>query len=389
MENVHLGTFSAPRGDKPTLPQSFPPRGPAHRIAVPIPAAEAKPSLIPTDIMKDWQREVADAEHAEEAQALEYEVESVSDSDIEAISSAQELPAANSDEDVHYSTQEAADPEVAMRALAEVRLFHGLPEASLRGLASGSLQVHVPEGEHLFLEGDPADSFYVVIEGAVEILRRREEREVALRHFGPGEPIGLFGLFSGQQRAASARAIGDVVLLEVPCDALQFLVEKDDALHDRLLRFYQERLLEGFMGGSRLFTDVDSIARARLIGRFKERVLEANETLSQPGEVSNMIAVVTHGKLLLEGRSQAGQAPKQLEVTQGQFLAVMGALSGLPSKLRIFAPSQTVVLMLSHKELTDLMKDYPALRALPNRFNAHAKALDRDVFAGHTGVPGL
>lgn len=358
-------------------------------MAVPIAAEDSKPSLIPTDVLKEWQREVADAEHAAQAEEAELEVEAISASDLIAVSEIAEIETVEQDDDVSYSTQEPADPETARVALAEVKLFHGLPEASLRGLANGSLKVSLPEGELLFVEGDPADSFYVVIEGAVEIIRRRDDREVALRHFGPGEPIGLFGLFSGQQRAASARAIGDVVLLEVPCDALQELVETDDALHDRLLRFYQERLLEGFMGSSRLFTDVDSIARARLIGRFKERILAPNETLSQPGEVSNMIAVVTHGKLLLEGKSQAGQAAKQLEVTQGQFMALMGALSGLPSKLRVYAQEQTVVLLLNHKELTEMMKDYPALRALPSRFMAHAKALDRDVFAGHTGVPGL
>jgi heme exporter protein A len=45
------------------------------------------------------------------------------------------------------------------------------------------------------------------------------------------------------------------------------------------------------------------------------------------------------------------------------------------------SPSQT--------RLAELMRDYPALRNLPSRLPQHARALDRDLFCGHTGVPGL
>lgn len=347
------------------------------RVAVAMPPPVLRPSvpvasksLIPVDVLRDLERES--------------QREAVDDSfDSEPRTSP--IPVSG---DFPILGQITADLEVAYFALTQVPLFKGLPEASLEALASGAIQLEVPDGEFLFKEGDDATSFFVVVDGALELLRHKDGREVALRHAQKGEAFGLFGLFSAQLRAASARAIGDCTILEISSEKLQGLLATDDALHQKLLSFYRERLTEGFMA-SRLFADIDSIARARLIGRFTHKELEAKTALLNPGEVTNLIAVVTHGRLILEDRSRVGQAPREFEVTQGQFLAITCALSGLPSKLRVLSPELACVSMLTHKDLNELMRDYPALRTLPARLPQFGRQLDRDVFCGSTGVPGL
>ncbi len=356
------------------MPEQFPqlpPRSSRPRIAVPIAPPVLHPSLIPFDVMQAYEREVA-------AERLDLPED-------EHINTADELGV----EDAAALPQTPADSQTAIDALSQVPQFRGLPHALLEALAEGAMQCEVLEGEYLFIEGDAAESFYVVAEGTLEILRRKDDREVALRHLSHGEAIGLFGLFSGQQRAACARAIGHAVVLQIPAAALQQVIEQDAALHDRMVGFYQERILEGFLGSSRLFADVDAIARARMIGRFVEKLFKPGETVMHPGELCSLIGVVTHGALVLEDRAQRGQEAKQFEVTQGQFIAVTSAMSGHPGRLRIYAGETTSVVMLDHKEMTELLRDYPALRNLPRVLPAHARMLDRDVFCGHTGVPGL
>ncbi|MFZ5441525.1 MAG: cyclic nucleotide-binding domain-containing protein [Myxococcota bacterium] len=338
------------------------------RIAVPVPPPTLKPSLIPVDVLQA---------------VREQERHSTLDESFDTDPKTAPIPLA---EPVRGHV--SADLEVAYFALTQVPLFKELPQASLEAMSSGAIQLEVPDGEFLFQEGDEATSFFVVVDGTLELLRHKDGREVALRHAKKGEAFGLFGLFSAQLRAASARAIGDCTILEISAQRLQQLLHDDDVLHQRLLGFYRERLVEGFMA-SKLFADIDSIARARLIGRFAHRELEAKHTLLNPGEVSNLIAVVTHGRLILEDRSRVAQAPRQYEVTQGQFLAITCALSGLPSKLRVFSPDFATVSMLAHKDLNELLRDYPALRSLPARLPNFGRALDRDVFCGTTGVPGL
>lgn len=349
--------------DRP-MPRSVPPQL-RSRVAVPVPPPV---SLIPVDVLQDVAREAQRAGYDESF-----------DTDPRTAQMQVSAPVLGT---------VTADVEVAYFALTQVPLFRELPVESLEAMSAGAIQLEVPDGELLFNEGDEATSFFVVVDGTLELLRHKDGREVALRHATKGEAFGLFGLFSAQLRAASARAIGDCTILEISAERLQQLLANDEVLHQRLLGFYRERLVEGFMA-SRLFGDIDSIARARLIGRFKPLELEAGHTLLNPGEVSNLIAVVTHGRVVLEDRSRVGQAPRHFEVTQGQFLALTCALSGLPSKLRVLAPEYATLSVLSHKDLVELMRDYPALRSLPSRLPNFGRALERDVFCGSTGVPGL
>ncbi len=354
----------------------------AYRVAIPVEAS--RPSLIPADVWKSWQEEVEQAQRDESQRHLVAAAASPialpDDDDLELVSA---------ECAVGLAATTSADPEVASFALSQVPLFAELPKPSLAALAERARQGEIGSGEYLFLEGDPADSFFVVVDGTVEILRRREDREFALRHMGRGEAIGLFGLFSGQVRAACARAIGDAVVIEVPSSALARVVEQDRALHARLLRFYQERLLEGFLGSSTLFSDVDSIVRARLIGKFSERTLDAGDALVQPGEVANLFAVLITGRLHLELKPKAGAEPRLFELAPGQFVAVTSALSGSPCRMRVFAAEPSLVTMLGQRPFAELLRDHPALRSIAARLPSVARMLDRDVYCGHTGVPGL
>lgn len=341
------------------------------RVAVPMPPPMLRPSLIPVDVLQAVARE------AQQDRAME--------ESFDGEPKTSPIPLTG---DFPILGHVTADVEVAYFALTQVPLFKNLPQESLEALSTGAIQLEVPDGEFLFREGDEATSFFVVVDGTLELLRQKDGREVALRHAKKGEAFGLFGLFSAQLRAASSRAIGDCTILEISAQKLQQLVAQDEALHQRMLHFYQERLVEGFMS-SKLFSDIDSIARARLIGRFLLREYEAKEVLLNPGEVTNLIAVVTHGRLILEDRSKLGQSAREFEVTQGQFLAITCAMSGQPSKVRVLAPEFATVALLSHKNLNELLRDYPALRNLPTRLPNFGRQLDRDVFCGSTGVPGL
>ena len=369
--------ISAPQ--PPPRPKPSTERYPPHRVAVPIPPPVLTPSLIPFDVLQAYEREVAAAER--EAKDLKRT----------AVAIVPERPTDEIPEVEHVGviTEGEADLETASRALQNVHLFARTSDETLRALVQGAKQVDLPAGEYLFVEGEAANSFFVLVEGTVEVLRQVSSREVALRHMASGEAVGLFGLFSGAQRAACARAIGDVVAIEVSSARLQEVLDTDDVLHERLLRFYRERLMEGFLGATRIFTDVDSIARARIIGRFQPKDLEAGEALLQPGEVTNLVAVVTHGSLWLEEKSRAGTEARRIEVPQGQFVAVTAAISGVPTRLRIGAVEPSSVMLLGQKAFFELVRDYPALRNLPRRLAEQATSADKDLYTGHTGIPGL
>jgi CRP-like cAMP-binding protein len=329
--------------------------------------SQEKSNLIPLDVWLAYQRERGQADGpATEAGVLEIGV-----ADLSRLEGA------------------GASIEVMRAALSPMGLSEDVSDDSLQALSRRSRQAMVPAGEYLFRENEPAASFYVVLEGTVEVLRSREDTQVALRHLKRGDSTGLFGLFSGERRAASARAIGDVGVLEVPFPAFNDFFAQVAALRPRMLRYYQERLLEGFFAFSTLFQDVESIARGRLMSRFATRKLVAGDTWIQPGEVTHQIAVILSGSLMIEDRSRPGANSKLYQAFPGEFVALTHALSGLPGRMRVYSPEESYLAWLPHKDLAELLRDHPPLRSLATRLPNHARTLQKDFYVGHTGIPGL
>ena len=63
---------------------------------------------------------------------------------------------------VGFIAESPADRDTAIEVLSQVTQFRGLPRKSLEALAEGAMQCDISEGEYLFVEGDAADSFFVV-----------------------------------------------------------------------------------------------------------------------------------------------------------------------------------------------------------------------------------
>lgn len=341
-----------------------------NRVAIPLNALEPKPSLVPHDVWLSYQRELA--EEGSELFA--------------------EAPAPAPTPDVRRATGpegvESADFEVALLALSRVELFSKVDRGHLACLAHAARQGRYVAGTYLFHRGEHAPTFFVVLDGAVDVIRRDGEGELAVRRLGEGEPIGLFGLFSDQVRAASAAAIKDTVVLEIPWAALSELCTRDPAFAERLERVYELRLVESFIASSPLFGDLDGGIRSLLMSRFSVRRLAAKDVWLQVGEVPNRMGIVVVGSLLVEDKSRSGGLPTLYQVNPGQFLLVTSAFSGAPARMRVYAQAPTRVIELDHLSFAEVLREHPQLRAIQRRLPECARGLDRNLFCGAVRMIG-
>lgn len=106
--------------------------------------------------------------------------------------------------------------EQVVEVLGRVPLFQGLPRADLERIADLVAPREVKAGEFLFREGDTGDKFYIVYDGAVEILKERplgDHERLAVKR--GGEAFGEMSLLNEAPRSASVRAVEDTQLLSV------------------------------------------------------------------------------------------------------------------------------------------------------------------------------
>jgi len=118
---------------------------------------------------------------------------------------------------------------ITAERLASIPLFHGVEHTVLQWLASNFVSERVRPGEEVFCEGDPPDSFYVVVAGTLEMLQADLWGGLPVKQgvLEEGDFFGDAGLLEDLPRGVTVRARGDGLLLRLDRDRFLDLLEKD------------------------------------------------------------------------------------------------------------------------------------------------------------------
>ncbi|MGH8577422.1 MAG: cyclic nucleotide-binding and patatin-like phospholipase domain-containing protein, partial [Gammaproteobacteria bacterium] len=113
--------------------------------------------------------------------------------------------------------------------LAEVfpRFLGPLSPQELDALEQQVQWVTVRRGEALFRQGDPADGWYIVMSGRLQVLRRDELGEIkTLGELGRGEGVRGLSLLSGEPRLATPYALRDTELIRFSPESFHALIDR-------------------------------------------------------------------------------------------------------------------------------------------------------------------
>jgi len=111
---------------------------------------------------------------------------------------------------------------VTTRVLRRFPFFERVPETELKRLARSAARHTLPAGTLVFRQGDPGDTFYMIVSGSVEIVDAQEETRLNL--LGAGQWFGDFALLDDQPRSASVRTLAPTILLSLSKEQFMRLV---------------------------------------------------------------------------------------------------------------------------------------------------------------------
>jgi CRP/FNR family transcriptional regulator, cyclic AMP receptor protein len=95
-----------------------------------------------------------------------------------------------------------------LELIAQQLFFQGLSVHHLELLADFAMEKRFKPGQWIFRQGDPADRFYLILEGKVSIESEVKERGMSpIRTLGPGDDLGWAWLFPPYYMHFSAWAI--------------------------------------------------------------------------------------------------------------------------------------------------------------------------------------
>jgi CRP-like cAMP-binding protein len=114
--------------------------------------------------------------------------------------------------------------------LKEHPVFQRLSEVYLHQIAEHMLVRTLSAGEGLFLEGEPAKHFYIVIEGTVDLYAEFEgDVEQWVQMIDVGEVIGWSWLVPPYRWAFTAKTRDGAMLMQFDAEAIRELCERDPA----------------------------------------------------------------------------------------------------------------------------------------------------------------
>jgi small-conductance mechanosensitive channel len=118
-------------------------------------------------------------------------------------------------------TDPAAHADAAEKVLASVDLLASMPAELRREIAAAASTVVYGAGETIVRQGEPGQSMFVIVSGAVSIVLEPARTEVA--RTPAGGYFGEMSLLTGDPRTATVLAIGDVQAIEIGADLFRRL----------------------------------------------------------------------------------------------------------------------------------------------------------------------
>jgi hypothetical protein len=162
------------------------------------------------------------------------------------------------------------DAQIAA-GLGAVSIFQVLTDEERNDLARQVRPIRLGPDERIVIEGNRGSSLFLVQEGELEVIAKRNGRETLLAHLGKGAVVGEVSFLTGQVRTATVRATHGAVVLEVTPSHLEPITRARPAVLDQLADLMVERQKEK-----------DPAARGRLLRTLSSAVFGRSSLKGTP-----------------------------------------------------------------------------------------------------------
>ncbi|HUM13232.1 MAG TPA: cyclic nucleotide-binding domain-containing protein [Myxococcaceae bacterium] len=247
----------------------------------------------------------------------------------------------------------------AARDVPRAPLFSDLSHEAFVELVERCPLRRFEAGDRIIQQGEPGDSFYVICEGRVSVLREDDGLAHPVAALEAGEFFGEVALLAGGPRTASVYALSeDTQLLEISGQLLMELAGRHPGVASALKTFCRQRLLSNLLSTSALFRPLERGERRELATRFRARDALAGEVVITQGGQGDGLYVILAGEVeVLRDGGVAGT------LGAGDVFGEMSLLDGVPPNATVRTLRRTSLLRLPVSELSGVLERYPAVRA--------------------------
>lgn len=229
------------------------------------------------------------------------------------------------------------------RFLRELPFFSGLPEADLLAFQQAAQIKTCKKQQPIFAQGDPAHSFFAVMQGWVKLYRQTAEGDEAIiALFTRGDMFGEAAIFGGAGYPFGAEAADECRLIEIPGTVLRARARENHGVMGRVMSSMSQEMRNLQMENEHLALMSAPQRIGCLLLQLSAGMLGAGGTLRLPYEKSLAAARLgmkpeTFSRALAQLQS-AGVHAKGPEITIRSFAVLVDYCcthcSALPGECR-------------------------------------------------------
>jgi len=123
--------------------------------------------------------------------------------------------------------------------LRRTGIFSEVAVEPLFQVAAVAREAEFARGEIIFHEGEPADAFYVIVDGEVELGSADEVQMV-----GSGCSFGLYAVLAREPRRVSARTLQATLILTIAAEDLYSALSDNTEIVAGVLRYFAQNCLK-------------------------------------------------------------------------------------------------------------------------------------------------
>lgn len=160
---------------------------------------------------------------------------------------------------------------IELEFLKKISYFAGLSPTELDLVRQRTLEKRAERGEIIIYDGEPAQSLYFVVSGAVKVFKTSiDGKEQILNIVRPGEPFNDVPIFDDGVNPASAQAMGPVTLYELKKNEFRALLQNNPQLAANTIKVLAGQVRQ-------LVSLVEDLSFKHVIGRVAKILLKAGD----------------------------------------------------------------------------------------------------------------
>jgi CRP-like cAMP-binding protein len=261
--------------------------------------------------------------------------------------------------------------EEGRRPRVETPLFSELDSEAFAELLERLVSRTLGMGEALFRRGDPGDSIFVVVSGAVRVSREG----MILAELSEGAFFGEGAFFSREARNADVTALAPTELLEIRREDTEALMDRYPGVATALAGFYRRRVLDGVLAASPLFGVLPEADRKRLADALQLVHVAPGDVIVREGDRDRSLYVVKRGCFVVTASVPGGREPAALdELGPGSLFGEVSLLGDTPRTATVTARGEGELLRASYEDLAPLLEARPEIREALERLRTERAA---------------